>query len=945
MSFDDKKGAFTPKNREIDIEKNAQIAWKSYSLLPSDEQKKNILQYHLNRINSNQNISIEDVDYNTFYDIYRDKDTIDRAKEAEERKKQNRDQLNQEFLCDNSESNSQSAKDVCEVCDEQKVKCLCHVAITSPLREKEYFWKAGSEGELANQPLIIGVHSNEKDYKPFKLNFKILGSACQGKKGPFPKKCTNLYYYEKDVNDKVIGSIVQEGQSGDLLLKFHADYLDKDKKLSPYYLIPNTKHNEDPSLSPFKSIKHGEPLYLKEFKFAAAASKKADLPQAPLQIDLDSKDGSSLITFLQRALSFGLLSKFDYMPASAFHVGILECKDADMNMVKDNNILSYHEFDQAKADVYVMPNYELTHKFSLKLGTLSGEFTVAKLLKALTNIGFSIDLSEKFNGKQGGKATFEVSNPMELLKKVFTQNYAMISILIEALEAAPKFIEDAFPSEIEGKVTNKALLDKVVTFTGVSMPNISLSGSSKMNINKDFEIERANAKLSADPLLGGNIKLNLAALLINKIKLATIIYGGLKQVERINDYTNKVRIDISTDKDFMSTLSQEEKLDRERATAELRLILYGQLLIKPKLKLSIDILTSNAEEIKYSLNTSDALTVDLEFSAGISFKGRVYRFYGGFDASITVSTGFKYGFKDYPRKTSSGKAYTESVDFGYFNGLTATWKVEVYGGAKIGNIETEEQSKWEADKTPQKSSEFDYMMAENERNSLQRSHDLHEKYMNEELKALQEKRNKEPLIGGRMVTQQDRDQIKKTADMYFPDNERYEALNQQLNFYNGNQHIFEEIKSINMELNCSTSFNEQDKLLKRRFDLMKQVNTGVIDHGLVFKPNDYHLWDEEMEMDARDYYINSLNDRIKQLENERDYAFVPNDKEALKRDADKRTLQDRIKKDNISRIEKEKQSIQDMDDVGRKALFGPRLLGARSLSEKERNELLTELKG
>ncbi|MGL4674943.1 MAG: hypothetical protein ACRCXK_08795 [Wohlfahrtiimonas sp.] len=70
-----------------------------------------------------------------------------------------------------------------------------------------------------------------------------------------------------------------------------------------------------------------------------------------------------------------------------------------------------------------------------------------------------------------------------------------------------------------------------------------------------------------------------------------------------------------------------------------------------------------------------------------------------------------------------------------------------------------------------------------------------------------------------------------------------------------------------------------------------------------------------------------------------DYQIKAGDKGSLKSVA----LLSSVFRDGM--IGYEKESVRNMDDVGRAALFGPRLLGARSLSEKERDALLTELKG
>lgn len=859
---------------------------------------------------------------------------------------QKREELQNDFLNDDDIGvDSQSAKDVCEVCDNKKLKCLCHVEIISPLREKKYEWKAGSIGELADEVTIIGIHSSDS-FNSFKMSFVIKGSKCNGIQGPFPDLCTNLYYYEKNINDQLMGNIENKGHGNDLLLKFHDDYLNKEKKAIPYYLM--TKEDQNKKVT-FEPKKDGKPLYLKEFSFTLKDSQRENIKPAPIKLDLNNEQTNNLITFLQRAFSFSILSQLDYMPASAFHLGVLECKDGDMNNVKDNNILSYHPFDQAKAEIYVMPHYKLAHQFSLEFGSVNMKkgFTAQDFLKALKEINLSIEFDEKFNGKQGGKAKFEIENVVEFLKKVCIKNYAVISILLEVLDSAPNFIAKSFPEGVDYKVSNKSLFDEIVSFVGVSLPKVTLSGTSKIKVeNESFTIEREDVRLATDPLLGGKIKFNLASLLLQKIPVATIIYGGLKQAEMVNNWTDNVRIDISTDKDYMSNLSQLELAERANSSVEVRLILYAHFIIKPQLKPAINILSSDLGVTEYKLDGTEALSVGLEFAAGISFKGRVYRFYGGLDASIEVSTAFSYGFKDFPRKTADGKEYREYIDFGYFNGLTAMWKIEFYGGAQIGNVKVEGRDKWESEEVSKNENQFFDLDATKVRlNELQRSHDLYEKYIREERSKLFAERQKEPLIGGRMVFQQDRDRIRRNADSKFPENAEYVLLAKKINFYNENKHILDEVQNINDQLACMASYDGAEALLKRRFDLMKQINGGLHDHGIKLREGDFQLGTKEMEFEARDHYIQSIDNQIEQIKNERNYRLIESTPEARKEDARLRAAENQYKQSRLNQLEQEKKSIEEMDDVGRSILFDGCLLGARGLTTGERDALLQEMRG
>ena len=860
---------------------------------------------------------------------------------------------------------SQDPASTCEPC-EKALKCLVHVEFENKQDSKKYEWKAGS-GDLAKDSKlqIIGFQGEGDSYDPFELNCFVEDSKCVGKKGPFPDQCTNIYFYEKDTSEEpqVMGKLEQKSQEELLQLKFNADYLDKDKELVPHYLvakkIDEDKGSDIDGEALFEIDTEGEPLYLKEFTFTVQKGE-ATLPMetvaTPIILSaqiINTLEGNALTKFLRRALSFGILSKLDYMPASAFHVAVMNCECGDMGILDKEYPQSYNFFDNAVATTYVAPNYELAHSFTIKFDEISGSFTAEKLLKALKKLEFTLDMQEKFNGVDGAKANLVIKDPVEIFKQVFTQNYAMITILVDILDGTPNFLEENFPEPDKEKldVSNKALFDEIITFE-IGLPKISLSGKSKLKIEKGkTKIEREDVKLAANPLVNGVLKFNLASLIIQKTPVVNSAYAAVKSLaEGANRFTDKVRLDVTTDRNFRDEFSAADKAERANALVEGSLVVYAEFLIKPAINLGIKIENSELNETKYTPDMTKMVEIGLEFSAGVAVRGRIHRFYGGLDAGFEISTALSYGLKGYPRKNANGEEYQEYIDFLYFNGLTATWKVEIYGGTDYDAIETEHKDldeEWGEDSTESSDEEkyFDPKNAAQERDSLQKNHDSYTDYV------AKAKASRGPAFAGGTGIGGD---IEAKANNLYPGNDQYLQLSKQLNFYNQNRHIIEEIQRLNFDLSCTLDANERIRILEKKYRLTMQVQAGMVDYDINLPPGNYYLWSTSDEYDARQEYIEHLqrqkqdwNDRLDGIKNE--HALFPNDNDPKTKaqiDEFLKSKSDRAKsaQQESKRLEDEINAVQDINDISRASLFSSHLFGARSLTVTEREALKNELK-
>lgn len=865
---------------------------------------------------------------------------------------------------------SQDTTSTCEPCEEA-LNCLVHVEFENKQNSKKYKWKSGV-GELVKEAnlQIVGFQGEGDSYDPFELKCLVEDSECIGKKGPFPTQCANIYFYEQDSSKEpqVMGEIKQKSQKELLELKFNPDYLDKNKKLVPHYLVAKkldkedkAKFDEDTDFS-FDIVTEGDALYLKEFTFSVQKSDRMvpkDMIATPTILSaqiINTLVGNALTTFLRRALSFGILSKLDYMPASAFHVAVMNCGCRDMKVLDQKDPQLYNVFDSAVATTYVIPNYELTHSFTIKFDEISGSFTAKKLLKALKKLEFALDIQEKFNGVDGAQAKFIIKDPLEIFKQVFIKNYAMITILIDILDGTPKFLEEHFPKldKKEIEISNKALFDEIITFE-MGLPKISLSGKSTLKVdNGKVKIEREDVKLTANPFVNGTLKFNLASLIIQKTGILGGVYAGLKAVaEGANKFTNKVRLDITTNKDFRDEFSAVDKAERANALVEGSLVVYAEFLIKPAINLAINIENSELNETKFTPDMKKMVEIGLEFSAGVAVRGRIHRFYGGLDAGFEISTALSYGLKAYPRKNASGEEYQEYVDFLYFNGLTATWKVEIYGGtdydaAKIERNDLDEiryKNGKEENIDREEEKYFDPKKAAQERDSLQKDYDSHTDYV------AKAKAKRGPVIGGGAGMDLG---LEARADDLYPGSKRYLQLSKQLNFYNQNRHILEEIQRLNSDLFCTFDANERIRILEKKYRLTRQVQAGMVDYDIKLPPGSYYLWSASEEYDARQEYIEHLQRQQQDWENrleriKKEHALFPNDNDPKTRAQKDKFLQSKLERAKSAqreskRLEDEIKAVQDIDDINRESLFSSHLFGARSLTVAEREALKNELK-
>lgn len=958
---DEKRGHYIPEHRKAEIVENTDLSWKAYQNIPTEQQRQEFVKQLLGNLENQgftiNDVDLNDVDYNTFYNIYSDKSTIESARKTEQieaEKKAAEEVIVADAFSDaDSEPDSQSAKDVCEVCDAEKLKCLCHVEITSPLRKEKYFWKAGSTGELAgNNMSIIGVmfsetgekKSDKPEFKPFKLKFGVVNSKCRGPKGPFPDKCTNFYYYEMDSNELLIGDVHEKDQSGTLALEFNKDYLNNKKK--PVYLkaLDDDKSKTNSTKIAFEKAADG-PDKLTNIKLKYEVSTPSKV--IPL---------STFEPFFHRAINFALWGKLDYMPVSIFRTVVLECKYGDMSSITKKNVPINHDFDQAKATVYVLPSYEVEHEITLDFGTLTGETLTKTFLKGSIkktiseSMSLTFSLKEKFNGEDSNSFEGKIADVVGFSQKLF-KKYEPFSIITDAIGTVFS-LEDLSASyslykEDATKVKQEVKKDKLITFKG-DLPKIKLKGTSALAIkDNQLTVVRKEATLTAEPLFGGGVIINLVTILLKAIPPLNKAYEEANRTTTfINDLDFGMRLDVSTDQYYLDRLSDEAKKQKENASVDISLIIYGNFYMDCTYGISWDL--EGDELFKSSIRVKEgAVDATIGFRAGASFRMKFWVFQGAFSADLDVFTGLRVGDRYITRK-KDGKEERIPTSYTLFKGLGVKWELKASIGTKTNNESVDNElgigdiEIGSSDHIPssQRASYDDLQSAKNRRDEL----------LNKQ-KAMDDAIDK---VGGKIdimdyaatydYKKLEEDSLKRYNDalQYYPpgftDNELYELKRLDgtkfsighIKMYENNQTKLTRIAQINRELDNTTGA-KRNTILREKHRLMSEVTKETKYANLPHKPDSFYRKDMNKEYDERDDSIYAIDKEIAVLKKDKMDNITDDD---LKKAYQKR----------IEQLEKEKKSIYNLpDDEGRRRLFPAKLLGAQNLLASERRTLYQEL--
>ena len=61
--------------------------------------------------------------------------------------------------------------------------------------------------------------------------------------------------------------------------------------------------------------------------------------------------------FMLRSTAYMVMGKPMGFPASKFHIAAMECGFQEKMSLDSSNVKTYHQFDSAVADIYVLPDY------------------------------------------------------------------------------------------------------------------------------------------------------------------------------------------------------------------------------------------------------------------------------------------------------------------------------------------------------------------------------------------------------------------------------------------------------------------------------------------------------------------------------------------------------------------------------------------------------------
>lgn len=805
---------------------------------------------------------------------------------------------------------TKNAGQVCEKCNEKNVKCLCHVefmfesipGVCSVVDTKDtgqdniYQWRGGNGALSGDGATVVSVIMKDGSIN---MDYKILYSNCRNPNFICHKDCTTLYYYELDNKKNKLGDITHKmEQESNINFKFNEAYLEKGEKAKiPHYL--ETKKNEEGDYIWYLS-QDGALLINEDI---SKLNEKGTITWSFLGAEKLPKDANALLDFFKRSIGFALNSELYHIPTSLYHVAVMECKYSPQMKIDLKDPLTLKPFDQAKATVYVIPQYEVEHDIALSFGTMNinavtqGGNRLKRLLDfLLKELQFTVTLKEKFNGQDGNTITIVIkdldnlsnlkSNPAEVLKKIFIEGsplYLFAKLFAELLTFLINFsayvsiykdMTRQYNIELENfrdspdKMENKLPDEDVLTFNNLELPDIHWTGTSQLIIKDNKpQVERINNELEFKPVLGGGCTINLAIWLIKKIPLLEATYQLANSFcTFINAADFGAYLSVSTTK-----LTSEQKKKYNEAFFGASLVIYGNISFSYTANTSWTIATSALYESPKKKVKNLVSNVGIEFSAGAYFQAKIWIFSGALAVNMTVKTGFVFGEKTIFRKDTKAE---EDIVFSYFKGVDILWSIEGSLGVSLNNEEdnkNDDLGDWSAkakgdfaDKPIEGLNYYDEPSAIERKAELDRLKPQWEQAERDAEKALEARVG---VMGKDAYYANGGERPSAVADRKVPgySKKEHDLLNggaltdSHIKIYRDNAKDLNRMAEINQQLKTEKDPYERYSLLNQRFLIMDRTAKMLFDKDVPLKPDSYLLADLTKEYELRDEFSKILD--------------------------------------------------------------------------------------
>lgn len=410
---------------------------------------------------------------------------------------------------------SNSAAEICEICENENVKCLCDVKLTHEVEggsytcsHKLYHWKGTNEiFDPKDLKYFIGL-------KEVKINYVIKG-CCEHNNN----QCSKLFHYQPS-----------RGPLGKEKFKW--------------------EQSKNTSLT-FK--------YNKEL-LTAFGSLSTSSTQGQMQVYVLTDDGTDVrlnkgmqLENLERAFNFIANSRLSSIPVTVYNIGVAECVSGK---------LSSSEPDKGKANfrVVVVPNYKTSGELSINFGgAAQGNWSGQNYTTQKPTLGFQVttEFKEFLNQEELSNSKLNIT---ELSKLPIINSFGPFYVFT---------LLDKFLSQFS---VNLGLDVGPFSFDLIP-PNVKFGGTAELvgeiNSNLPLTIKRTDVKLSLAPLVGFKITVDVIDALLTICPPARFYYAYVKQrATKLGKlrFAKKGGDNALSASDFKKLLDNEkEKLEEEKS--------------------------------------------------------------------------------------------------------------------------------------------------------------------------------------------------------------------------------------------------------------------------------------------------------------------------------------------------------------------------------------------
>lgn len=534
---------------------------------------------------------------------------------------------------------SNSAAEICEICEYENVKCLCDVKLTH--KNEKYHWAGGNEiFEPEELKYFLGL-------KEVKLDYVIKG-CCEHDND----QCTKLFHYQQSNGIKKQERFKwEEGKKRDSLV--------------------------------FEYDKH-----LLDILYTGNGSST----QSEMQVYVLSDDGKSIsgtpatgaTDLYTRSLGFLFASKFSGIPVTPYHIGVIECVNGKLASDKPKT-------GKANFQVIVLPEYKVVADFSINLaGAGKSHWSGNNFVTQKPTFGFQVEIA-KLEEYIDGKKIHDIKINITELSKLPGINSLNPFNTFAALD---KFLNKFKIPNLPIGPFSIELVPPKATFTGTA--ELKQNGD-----NTPLLIERTDTKAALEPIIGVAFKLDVieallttcppAAFYYKKMKEKTIKIGGLRSAKKGGDSSlsaSELEALIEYESKYLRTKNNWYPWNWYSAD----MLIWADLEFSLSLNADFLFESSNVNEFPEFSGVYPAGIAKLFATMGIQIKVKLLVFTATIAAVGEMEASWKFRYvKAYEKEDGNARGSVKSGSGDNrelvieYSGLRFRWKVEYSFGVDAKN--------------------------------------------------------------------------------------------------------------------------------------------------------------------------------------------------------------------------------------------------------------------